>query len=93
MIADDLDHDGNLDLLTVGNLYATQPDFGRYDASNGLVLLGDGKGMFRSVLGSASGFVVEGEGRDIKSIRISNNQKIYLVSRNDNSLEGFRIVK
>ena len=40
---DDINVDGISDILTVGNLDAVQPDFGRYDAGYGLVLAGDRK--------------------------------------------------
>jgi hypothetical protein len=33
-------------LLATGNDYGTEPSVGRYDACNGLVLKGDGKGGF-----------------------------------------------
>jgi hypothetical protein len=41
----DVNADGYLDILFVGNNYANEVAMGRYDASNGGVLLGDGKGF------------------------------------------------
>jgi hypothetical protein len=86
---EDLNDDGNADILAVGNIDAVQPDFGRYDAGYGLVLLGDGGGKFTSVDAQQSGFVVRGQGRDIKMITNSNKEKIFLISRkmNDQSIQ------
>ena len=43
MISQDIDNDGNLDLLMVGNDYGMEPYSGRHDAFMGLCLKGDGK--------------------------------------------------
>ena len=86
----DFNDDGHTDLLAVGNLYAVQPEFGRYDAGYGLMMPGDGKGNFRSLSQQSSGFVVKGEGRDIKSLVNSKGDKIYLVAINNDSLLIFK---
>src|SRR5207249_7840505 len=44
IIVRDVDGDGNLDLIVAGNLYDTEWNTPRADASNGLWLRGDGKG-------------------------------------------------
>jgi hypothetical protein len=90
MLSDDVDHDGNLDIILAGNFTATQPDIGPYDAGIGLVLKGDGHGHFESFSPMRSGFVVKGEARDIAVVHTSQNQKIYLVSRNNDSLVAFQ---
>ena len=43
----DVDGDGNIDLIVAGNEYQAEPVTGRYDASYGLVLKGNGKGNFK----------------------------------------------
>lgn len=42
----DIDADGNLDILAVGNSYAPEALTGRYDASVGWVLRGNGENNF-----------------------------------------------
>jgi hypothetical protein len=42
----DFDHDGFADILLGGNLYGAKPEVGRYDASHGVLLKGDGLGKF-----------------------------------------------
>ncbi len=44
----DFNADGFVDILAAGNWYEVQPSFGRYDASKGCLLLGDGKGGFKA---------------------------------------------
>lgn len=90
---DDVDGDGKKDLMTAGNLNAVQPEIGRYDAGYGVILNGDGKGAFNAMRPQASGFVVRGEGRDIKSLVTSGNKKLYVVSRNNDSIKVFQKAK
>jgi hypothetical protein len=84
----DLDNDGFSDIMAVGNFDAVQPEFGRYDAGYGLVMINDGKGNFKFMEGSESGFIVRGQGRDIKSIS-SKGGVSFLVSRNNDSVMQF----
>ena len=93
IVVEDFDNDSKLDLVLGGNLSATQPDFGPYDASIGLLVSGDGNGNWRSVDPMHSGLVMSGEVRDIKIVIGKGNEKIVLVSRNNQSIMGFRMMK
>jgi hypothetical protein len=88
---DDINNDGNDDILAVGNLDATQPEFGRYDAGRGIVMLGDGRGYFKAMDSQQSGFVVRGQGRDIKLINLPQHRTLYLVARNNDTIKGFKV--
>lgn len=88
---EDVNNDGFKDLIVGGNLDAVQPDFGRYDASIGLILLGDGKGNWKALDTQESGFLVKGETRHIRVVSNFKKEKIVLVSRNNQSMEGFKI--
>jgi hypothetical protein len=90
ILADDFDKDGNVDLLMGGNLYRVKPEVGRYDASFGVFLKGDGKGQFKNIKPRESGFFVDGEVRDIKGIKIGKNDYI-IVARNNDSPVLFKI--
>jgi hypothetical protein len=63
----DLDGDGFLDLIIGGNEFDVKLKFGRYDSSQGAVLLGDGKGGFKYLNPAQSGLSLKGEIRAIKS--------------------------
>jgi hypothetical protein len=84
--AGDFDGDGNTDLLVGGNLYGVTPMLGRYDASYGLMLRGDGKGGFTPVDMVRSNLVIDGQVRDIKSVRGANGQKLIVVARNNDKV-------
>ncbi len=86
----DINGDGHDDVLAAGNLDAVQPEIGRYDSGYGSVLLGDGKGNFKSLGADSSGFVVRGEARDIKVVTDKGGRRIFLVSRNNGSLTFFQ---
>jgi hypothetical protein len=87
---EDIDNDGHLDVIAVGNLNAVQPDIGRFDAGYGVVLKGDGKGGFDCLSSQQSGLLIRGEGRDVESVNTSKNKKIFLISRNNNSVKVFQ---
>ncbi|MFL5463855.1 MAG: VCBS repeat-containing protein [Gemmatimonadaceae bacterium] len=89
-LAGDFDGDGKIDLLTGGNLYGVIPTLGRYDASYGLVLRGDGRGGFTAVDMPQSGFAIDGQVRDIKSLRGPKGQQLVVVARNNDRLVVLR---
>ena len=86
----DYNGDGNLDLLLGGNLYNVKPEVGRYDASYGHFLEGDGLGGFRVVPPQLSGFRLDGEIRDIRTIQTPGGSML-VVARSNDPLQLFRI--
>ena len=87
--SEDLDGDGFKDLMLAGNLTATQPDLGPDDGGIGLVMKGNGKGQFTPLTAMKSGFFVPGEGREIVVVKDSRGKKVYLVSRNNDTVLSF----
>ena len=65
ILVKDFDSDGELDLLVAGNLYASEVETPRNDASIGLLLRGDGKGNFEAIPSSRSGVQIIGEVRHL----------------------------
>lgn len=90
--ADDFNGDGHLDLLLGGNLYHVKPEVGRYDASYGTLLLGDGSNGFRVISPIQSGIRLEGEIRDFRKISLGE-EEVLLAARSNDSLQVFRINK
>jgi hypothetical protein len=86
---EDLNQDGNLDVVLGGNLYGVSTYQGRYDASYGLLLQGNGKGAFRPVLPTEGGFLLEGQVRDIKPLKTASGE-LLLVARNGLPLQLFQ---
>jgi hypothetical protein len=89
ILASDFDRDGTLDLLLAGNFDGVKPEIGRMSASYGLLLRGDGQGGFAPVRAAESGFVVNGQARDIQRLRTRRGD-LYVVTRNNDRPLFFR---
>ena len=89
----DVNGDGHQDVVLGGNQYQVKPQLGRYDASWGDVLLGNGKGHLHWVGYKKSGFRVRGQIRDIKLIDGPGRIHRILVAVNNDSLRVFKIRK
>jgi hypothetical protein len=85
--ANDVDEDGNLDLIIAGNEYQTAAATGRYDASYGLFLKGNSKGIFTAV--NNSGLIIDGDTKDLKIISTKNKCKVIIAAPNDAALKIF----
>ena len=85
----DVNQDGNLDVIAGGNFYGVSTYQGRYDSSYGVLLQGNGKGGFDAISLAKAGLVLEGEVRDIKMLRIKD-EDVMLVARNNEPLQVFR---
>jgi len=91
MVADDFDGDGHLDVLMNGNDFGTDISIGRYDALNGLLLKGDGKGAFYPLSIRQSGIYIPGNGKAL--VKLAGSQGNYLVaaSQNRNNIKIFEL--
>jgi hypothetical protein len=88
VIAEDFNGDGFKDLILGGNFHPVNIQRGRYDASYGLLLEGDGKGNFKVVPSVRSGISISGEIRSIKKIKVGEKYH-YLAVRNNEPVESF----
>lgn len=61
LFAEDVDRDGNLDLIVAGNIFGLEAETVRNDAGYGMFLKGDGKGLFVPVHWPRSGLSVAGD--------------------------------
>ena len=82
----DFDRDGSKDIVLGGNLYRVKPEAGRYDASYGLFLKGDGAGNFSAVQGRDSGLVIDGEVRDFAVLKTEGKDALAVIRNNDSVL-------
>ena len=89
MMSDDVDGDGNLDILMTGNDYGMEPYSGRHDAFNGLCLKGDGMGGFTSLPVTQSGFFVKGDAKGLATIHTAKNEDLVIATQNQDSLIVF----
>jgi hypothetical protein len=88
IVVDDVDGDGNLDALLVGNDFGNEVFAGRHDAFVGLVLKGDGAGNFRAEMPSVTGFNVGGDAKAL--VRVTEKGRdLYIASQNKSTLKAF----
>jgi enediyne biosynthesis protein E4 len=88
--AEDYTGDGRVDLVLGGNFWGVTPARGRYDASYGLLLRGDGNGAFAPVDMAESGLVLRGEVRDLATLRAANGETLTIAARNDSTVQVVR---
>lgn len=89
VIAEDVDGDGNLDIVAVGNSYAPDVVTGRCDAFIGQVMLGDGNGNFEPMDVNRSGFFVDGDAKAMAELTVGE-EVLTLVTQNNDSLRMFK---
>ena len=88
-IVEDLDLDGHLDVLLVGNNYGNEVFIGHLDALNGLVLKGDGSGRFNAISTAESGFLVPYDAKHITTLKSATGATLYVASQNRERLLVF----
>lgn len=86
---EDVDKDGNLDVIVGGNFNGASMYQARYDAFFGLILKGNGKGGFNPLIPTDTGLMLEGDIRDIKQVKTTAGI-LYLVARNNDKLQVFK---
>ena len=90
ILVDDFDKDSKLDVVVAGNLYSSEVETPRNDASNGLLLKGDGLGGFTAVRALDSGLYAPGDVKDMAKIKI-NGQDHYIVAKNSDYLQFIKL--
>ena len=83
IIVRDFNVDGLMDLILVGNDYTIRPSMGRFDASYGWYLQGDGKGAFNALMPFQSGLKIDGDARKILYLRIGGKNVLVTAINND----------
>lgn len=92
-IVKDLDGDGVVDILSVGNDYWTEIESGRNDASNGIFLKGQKNGIFEFVPNAKHGLWADGDARDIALIEKKVGNSILIVANNNQPIDVFKYLK
>ena len=83
IICDDVNNDGNIDLIMAGNNFEFKPQFSRLDSNYGSVLLNNGNLDFTWQDYNTSGFVIKNEVKHLRKIK-DKNGKIYIVAAINN---------
>jgi len=83
ILVEDFDHDGFLDAVIAGNLYMSEVETPRNDASYGLFLKGDNKGNFATKTAYESGFFNPGDVKGMSKINVKGENYIISAKNND----------
>lgn len=90
MMPCDIDQDGLLDVLLVGNDYGMEVFQGRADGFYGLVLRNKGKGRFETIPLDKSGLFVPHDARALTRINVGKRE-IYMATQNRSTLRFFEL--
>lgn len=82
-LVEDFDQDGILDILIGGNFYASKPEVGRYDASYGVLLTGDGTGGFQALPYDSTSLMIRGQVRELGNLNIGGRKSVLVVKNNE----------
>jgi hypothetical protein len=90
-VAKDFDGDGHTDLLLAGNLFGVTPILGRYDASYGVLLRGQGDGSFVAADMTKTNLLIEGQVRHMAMLRGPGGATLIAVARNNDMVEILQV--
>ncbi|MFT5263055.1 MAG: hypothetical protein ACI8YQ_001795 [Polaribacter sp.] len=90
-IVTDINKDGHMDAIGVGNMYPAEVETIRYDAGIGLCLLNDGTGGFQAMTSNKSGFFAPHDARSITVVKGTSD--FILVGNNQEKVQVFKLVK
>jgi len=89
IVTEDINKDGQLDLVLGGNQYGFKPQFSRLDASRGHVLFNAAKRSYKAQ--KETGFLVEGEVRNMRWIKNKSGKQYLLVGINNKMPQVFEL--
>jgi len=93
MLVGDFNEDGHPDILMAGNSYSTEVSTGNYDAMQGLLLAGNGKGDFRPLLSRQTGFNADADSKGMAQINLGGHATEILVANNNDKLKSYSVVQ
>ena len=87
-----INSDASKEIIAVGNMYPTEVETTRYDASRGVVLQFN-NGKFDVLPAAYTGLRIDGDSKDAVFLDLNGVGELYLVSNNNSSLETYLINK
>lgn len=91
IMSGDFNGNGNKDLLLVGNHLWPEPESAAYDASKGVLLLGNGDGSFDFMENRLHGFWASGEARKLMPINFAGGKRGFILANNDEAMKIFNL--
>jgi hypothetical protein len=93
IVTGDYDGDDHTDIILSGNAYSTDVLTGRYDASKGLLLKGDGTGNFKNLSVIQSGVFIDGDAKALAELTDSKGRTLLLAAQNNDTLKIIESVR
>ncbi|MCK4989973.1 MAG: hypothetical protein KAS29_05785, partial [Bacteroidales bacterium] len=90
ILTGDFTNDQLPDILITGNDFGNEIATGRYDALNGLLLRGDGKGNFEPMPMQQSGIIIPGDGKSLAKLQSSDSALLVISGQNRGKLGLFK---
>ncbi len=90
ILTGDFTNDQLPDILITGNDYGNEIAIGRYDALNGLLLCGNGKGDFEPMTMQQSGIIIPGDGKSLAKLQASDSTLLVISGQNRGKLGLFK---
>jgi hypothetical protein len=92
LVAEDVDDNGTVDILLIGNDYGNEVTNGRMDAFSGLMLSNDGQANFSPVEMNESGFKVNRDGKALVKLT-TPTKDLFVASQNKDALRVYAPTK
>ncbi|WP_246147037.1 VCBS repeat-containing protein [Seonamhaeicola marinus] len=83
MLFEDINGDGNKDLILAGNNYQSEVETTKADAGTGNILLGNGEGAFKRIDHTTSGFFADKDVRGTTLVKGKDKTYLLVVNNND----------
>lgn len=93
IIISDINKDGTKDAIMTGNLYSSEVETPRADASIGTFLTQDSDGSWVNQPYLKSGLYAPGDAKDMKMISLNNNKQIIVIVKNNTQPQVINLVK
>ena len=90
VVFDDVNKDGLLDILIVGNWFVSEVETPRADSGKGQVLLNEGNKRFKALPWSESGFFAPHDARNMIKVKTAKNNVNYIIANNNESIQVYR---
>ncbi len=91
VVIDDLDQDGDLDFVAVGNWHMAEIETPRADAGIGVVLINEGQRQLKALSYPKSGFMANKDARQIVQIKDAQNKRHFFIGNNNDVLEQYSL--
>ena len=93
ILSDDFNNDGYKDAILTGNLFSSEVETPRADASIGLVLIHGKANKWISSPYIKTGLYINGDSKAMDIIQIGDNERVLVVGKNDAQPQIISIVK